>query len=379
MKSSLIKVLNKLIKLLNRSKLLKNVKNSDFNKKVLISYITSPISLNQGVSKHTNNQEFLAIIDIFSSLNYSIDVVDYNINLNLDFTKYDLIFGFGETFETSFNDMFFKGKRVYYATGAHVYWQNNEEIKRVIEFNKRKNSSLNPKRVIPWNWSRSTAMSDAIIVIGNSWTASTYELNCNIPVYPINVTGAFQKFVILPNRNIKDTRKSFLWFGSTGLIHKGLDVCLDFFSKHPQYQLHICGPKEDDFFKIYENELSLENIHYHGFVNTESKLFQKIISKCLFSIMPSCSEGQSTALLTSMGTGLIPIATIQTGIDIELHGFTLGDISESAILNTINKIKHIDNISLLSKSKLIFNKIQKNHSIMAFKESFELIIRKIIT
>lgn len=378
MRLLLRKISNKALTFVNHYQLLRNIYSSAFNRKVLISYITTPLSKGGGVKIHTNNHELLAIVEILHSLKYSIDVIDYDIKLKLDFSKYDLIFGFGETFEESFNDSSFRGKRVYYATGAHVYWQNSEEIKRIIEFNKRNKSNLVPKRIVPWNWSMSTAMSDAIIVIGNSWTVSTYKDNCNIPIYAINATGAFYKFDILPQRNIEEARKSFLWFGSSGLIHKGLDICIDFFSKKEEFHLHICGPKENDFFKLYENELNLNNIHYHGFVNTDSDLFQQIVSKCLFSIMPSCSEGQSTALLTTMGTGLIPIATMQTGIDITSYGFLLDDISECAISKTIGKINRISDKELLKMSSSIFKEIHQKHSLIAFKESFKLLIKNII-
>jgi hypothetical protein len=363
---------------INTFLLLRNVLKSNKKKNVLVSYISKPFESKNSNFSHTNIKEAQAIVSILNDLDYKIDIIDYNFKLNLDFSKYDLIFGFGETFEESFFDSNFNGKRIYYATGAHVNHQNIAEIRRVIEFNKVKNVKLIPKRIIPWTWSMSTNLCDALIVIGNSWTSSTYKIYYDLPVFEINASGAFQNFPVLPFRDIDKTRKSFLWFGGSGLIHKGLDICLDFFSKHSEFNLHICGPKEDDFFKIYEKELQFANIHYHGFVNSESDFFKEIVIQCLFSIMPSCSEGQSTALLTTMGTGLIPIATKETGIDIEKYGFLLESISVNAINTIISKIETLSDDNLLELSEFTFKEIHKLHSIDNFKKSLKKIISNII-
>ncbi len=375
----LIRMIIELASRLNSNLLIKNVLKTNHKKKVLVSYITSPFKNKTTTLSHTNIREVQVIADVMDELDFDIDLIDFNIKLELDFSKYDLIFGFGETFENSFYDSHFNGKRIYYATGAYVNFQNSAEINRVLEFNRVKYVKLLPKRIVPWTWSISTAMSDALIIIGNTWTESTYKPYCNNPVYRINATGSFIKGLDFPNRNINDSRKSFLWFGSTGLIHKGLDVCLDFFSKHTYLQLHICGPNEVDFFSIYEKELLLENIHYHGFVDIESEIFQQISNQCLFTIMPSCSEGQSTALLTSMCTGLIPIATKQTGIDIDIYGFLLEDISTNAIFKIVSKIGKICDDELLKMSSFTFNDIRQKHTLESFKESFRELINKIIS
>ncbi len=42
-----------------------------------------------------------------------------------------------------------------------------------------------------------------------------------------------------------------MWFGSGGMIHKGLDLVLEVFARMQEYHLHICGPvhHEEDFCK----------------------------------------------------------------------------------------------------------------------------------
>lgn len=98
----------------------------------------------------------------------------------------------------------------------------------------------------------------------------------------------------MKNKNYKDAKKHFLWFGSSRLIHKGLDLLLEIFKELPDLHLHVCGPINNElkFKDIYYEELyNTKNIHTYGFINIQSKSFKGIINKCAFIIFPSCSEG----------------------------------------------------------------------------------------
>jgi glycosyltransferase involved in cell wall biosynthesis len=88
----------------------------------------------------------------------------------------------------------------------------------------------------------------------------------------------------------------FLWFGGAGLVHKGLDLLLDYFYENPSLTLHICGPIESEplFAQAYKKELyETENIIMHGFVDIRGQVFEEIIKRCAFVVFPSCSEGQA--------------------------------------------------------------------------------------
>ena len=55
------------------------------------------------------------------------------------------------------------------------------------------------------------------------------------------------------NKDFALCRRNILWFGSAGLLHKGLDIAVDFVLSHPEFTLHICGSSsgEKDFLDYY--------------------------------------------------------------------------------------------------------------------------------
>ena len=353
---------------LREGRFLKNInKRTAGNPRVLISYTVIPFLSNK--KSHTNQQESRVIADLFDQLGYQVDVIHYTNLKKLNYQEYDVIFGFGEPYENSFRDLRCKAKRIYYATGAHVFHQNPAEARRVIEFNVKHGVNLLPQRLVPWCWTLSTTFSDYLIVIGNDWTASTYKIFTDKPVLPINATALVNKNSVNTQRNLSNARKNFLWFGSAGLVHKGLDLCLEYFANHSEYTLHICGPQDPEFFRVMQDLLQKPNIVYHGFVDVTSDKFIEITSRCLFAILPSCSEGQATALLTAMGAGLIPVGSSYTGINIEQLGYLIDRLDVEAIDNTIKIAQLQTDEKLQEQIAFAMAYIQNNHTLDQFKNN----------
>jgi hypothetical protein len=353
---------------LKEGRFLKNInKRSAGNPRVLISYTVIPFLSNK--KSHTNRQESRVIAELFDLLGYQVDVIHYTNPKKPNYQDYDVIFGFGEPFENSFRDLRCNAKWIYYATGAHVFHQNPAEARRVTEFNRKYGVNLLPQRLVPWCWTLSTTFSDFLIVIGNDWTASTYTNFTDKPVLPINATALINKYSVNIQRDLTNARKNFLWFGSAGLVHKGLDLCLEYFSAHPEYTLHICGPQEPEFFRVMQNFLKKTNIVYHGFVDVSSEKFIDITSLCLFTILPSCSEGQATALLTAMGAGLIPIATCYTGVNIDQLGYLIDRLEVDAIDDAIKIAQAQSDEQLINQSTASMDYIQNNHTLDKFKNN----------
>lgn len=320
------------------NRFIKNFFESDYNKKVLISYITKPFrNENKG---HTNNFEVISAAKIFHELGYQVDVMYYE-GTPPKLGGYDVIYGFGDVFQEYFESGLSGIKTIYYGAGMHVAHQNTATLNRIKDvYNKRHVWLAKSSRFVEKNWSHQTCLVDSIIALGDDSCKSTYEKYYDGIVY--SLPAPFYKTLnavdILKNRST-DAHKSFLWFGSSGLIHKGLDLCLDYFSTRPDLTLHICGDifSEPDFVKVFDEELfSLSNIIVHGFVGVDSKEFKEILSSCSFVISPSCSEGGSPSVLTAIGNGaLIPIIThessVSTGNEIFIDSFDFSGI-EKAVL-----------------------------------------------
>ena len=367
-------MLRNIKRLFREGRFLKNVRKKNHEKNVLLSYTVTPFLTDK--NGHTNSQESKIIAEIFDELGFNVDVIHYTNQKKIAYKKYDIIFGFGEPFENSFGETSLK--RIYYATGAHVCHQNNAETRRIEEVNAKYDANILPKRLVPWNWSMSTSMSDAIIVIGNKWTKSTYTKYTNSPIFSVNATALTNENTSLINRDIEKTKTCFLWFGSHGLVHKGLDLCLEYFTNNSNLSLHICGPMEDDFKEVFEKMLQKDNIFYHGFVNVKSKKFIDIVSQCSFSILPSCSEGQATALLTTMGAGIIPIATKYCGVDIESLGYLISGLNVSAIDRVVEKTLSLNNDTIFNLSTKNQRHISTLHAVRSFKKALKSKISRVI-
>ena len=260
----------------------------------------------------------------------------------------------------------------------HICTQNYNTLKRIKEVYKKKNIWLPESgRIVEKAWSIQTTLVDAIITLGNEEVIKSYRKYYDGPIYdiPVSFFNIISEEKIKKFLEIKDyteAKKNFLWFGSQGLIHKGLDLLLDYFVKHPDLHLHIGGPidREPRFEKAYFNELyKTPNIHTYGFIDIRSELFSELIKKCLFVIYPSCSEGEPGSIMNVMANGLIPIVTKETGIRVKGFGYLIPAVNIKAIESAINVALQEKNDILKEKSFECFKNTRKEHSIEKFRKS----------
>jgi glycosyltransferase involved in cell wall biosynthesis len=164
-----------------------------------------------------------------------------------------------------------------------------------------------------------------------------------------------------------------LWFGSDGLVHKGLDLTLEAFAEMPEYRLLVCGPieKERDFVQTYYSELyKTPNIHVIGWVDVTGQEFMKIIETCAGLVYPSCSEGQSGSVINCLHAGLIPIISYESGVDVDDFGLILRESSVDEIKNAVRTIAGLSSERLGSMALKAWDFARKKHTRDAFKEVF---------
>ena len=349
--------------------LMENLFKTDYQKNALISYIERPFRNRKQPTTHSSYRQARRIAELVSEFGYNIDIINYLCQEAVGYNKYQLLFGFGFPFENSFNQKINNFKRIFFATGAHSHQRNPAEIYRVSALNKRKGVLLYPKRIKKFPDNLSASFSDIIFCTGNQWTISTYRTFFDGPIIrvPLSIFQFYPPQKL--NRIWAKAKKHFLWFGGKGLVHKGLDLCLEAFAELPDYTLHICSPKEVDFFSIYRRELfDLPNIIFHGYVDIASHNFRHIVETCGFTIFPSCSEGGGGSVLTCMGTGLIPIVTVEASINVNDFGFI---IERATILNIINRVKYsaaLPESDLKNRSQKSYEYVSDHHGINNFEE-----------
>ncbi|MDD1444261.1 glycosyltransferase, partial [Dolichospermum sp. ST_sed3] len=168
-------------------------------------------------------------------------------------------------------------------------------------------------------------------------------------------------------------RYTFLWFGGSGLILKGLDIVLEAFAEMPDFKLYVCGPinKENDFEQLYHNELyNTPNINTIGWIDTNDESFEKILNDCIAIVYPSFSEGTAGSVIQCMHVGLIPIVSVQSGVDIKDFGIQLPKNTKKEIQNAVRKLANTSTSELKAMSLNAWRYARAYHTRDKFEEEY---------
>ena len=365
-------------KIINRP--LINIFNSTNSKRVLISYITHPFKKQRLV--HTNYYEVTTAAKIFHDLGYQVDVVNFQYKYK-KIEGYDIIYGFGETLEYFYANKFnVKTKIISYSTGMHQFFQNVQTLQRVKNVQSNKKVWLiNSARLTDFSWYRQAIFSDAIITLGNIEVKKTFDPFYKGDLYPLDAPfykiRDYQKIV----KKHSQAHKSYVWFGSSGLVHKGLDLCLEFFKRRPDLLLHVCGPikNEPEFVALYQDELfHTENIHTHGLVDISSAKFDEILKSSYFAIFPSCSEGGGVSLLTVIGNGaMIPVMTKAASVDMP-NAFYINELTVEGIETAVNESQTVYQEQVVRKAQENAEFVIKNNSLDKYRTNLKKIIEQVL-
>lgn len=356
-------------------KYIKNVRTPEdyTERRALLIYITLPFK-NLNINSHTNIQEARVIADVLSDLGFVVDVMDYRNTHYVEVGQYDLIMGFGDFFES----LFFQecsAFKIHYATGAPISIHNFSEVKRIRHLNDA-NIEVKPVRIVDRSWPASELLSNAIISVTDGWASGMYKQNhkmvCSVPITYLQPQKNYTFDTSIKNK------KNYIWFGGFGGVHKGLDLCLEVFKNKKELTLHVCGlntDKEADFINQYKDLLSLENIVWHGRLDIDKAV--EIIDLCQFTILPSCSEGCATSVLTCMARGCIPIVTEQAGIEFR-NRITIKDLSVQSVNSAVEVAQSMSNVELNSLSKESATWCKSKHNINIFKDKMTHILSKLV-
>lgn len=373
-------LLDFLTKLGLNKKFIANYFKTDYEKNALICYITFPF--NFWVShNHSNMIEAKEIAKIFSELKYNVDIIQHDCSLeDISFSTYEIIFGMEPNFEMLVTRL--KPKRsIYYATGANYTFQNSAELGRIRDFKARHGVELQPRRqVLPNN---SLKVADAIICIGNDWTKSTYakDFSKDIETIRVSTYDFFPAPQIAKAKDWDKARSNFLWFGSVGAIHKGLDLLIDVFDHHPELNLYVCGNvvQESDFYNYYKEKLtSRPNIIFEGWVKPRSAHYRELVTRCGFTVLPTCSEGMNGSVLTNMRSGLVPIISRETGIDLDNEGYYFQSNQLVEIEQQMVECSKVTVADLKEKSSQSYQRVVQRHDLKVFSADFQRSVKMIV-
>lgn len=97
-----------------------------------------------------------------------------------------------------------------------------------------------------------------------------------------------------------------------------------------------------------------------------------------YVILPSCSEGQATSVLTVMCNGLIPFITKYYGIDIQDFTFQINNLNSKGITSAIDRLKGLSPDECRELAKKCLNYTRRWHSIQAYKQKLMQNLSKIL-
>jgi glycosyltransferase involved in cell wall biosynthesis len=329
------------------------------------------------VHSHTRFWEVRQIIKTFLDLGYSVDVINYNNSTFIPQQNYAFFIDSRFNFERLTPLLHKECIKILHGDTAHILFHNAAESQRLLELYQRRGITLRSRR---WEQpNKATEYADYITIFGNEFTLRTYQ-HCNKPIYLLPVSTT----VLLPWPEYKDfdaCRNRFLWFASGGMVHKGLDLVLEAFVEMPECHLTVCGPvqKEEDFVQAFYKELyETSNIHTYGWIDTESVEFREITNNCVALIYPSCSEGQSGAVVECLHAGLIPIISYESGVDVHDFGKILKTCTIEEIRNAVQMVSSLPIPEIRRMSRASWEYARANHTRELFAEEYRKVITKII-
>lgn len=336
---------------------------------VVLSYHTDPWLFPGGreTHYHTNRWECGIIGDTFVEAGYRLDVVEYN---NPHFVpRPDTAFAIDLEQNLERYSRLVPGScvKIHHASTTHWTHWNLAELTRLHAIQQRRGVTLVPRRQIPPNLAHEVC--DRAIMVGNAFTAETYAFSKK-PMHriPISTTTLCDWPA---EKNLDRLRKNFIWFGSVGLAHKGLDLALEAFARMPELKLTVVGGihLDPDFKAAYHRELyETANIHTPGWISATSPEFITLLRDQVGVVYPSCAEGGAGSVIVCMHCGLIPIVTRSASIDIGDFGFETRSERIQDIIDATREVAALPTGQLHERSRAAWEHARRIHTRENFRQ-----------
>ena len=360
-------------------------KRKNSQKRMLIASL--PAAFNKNLPKyHTSLFEIYEVGCCFDRLGYIVDVTTDD-NTHVDLTKYDVIFDGRKMMAEAWRQNV-PIKTIRFSPGAHPFFCFEATVQKNLRVREREGRWLTTSS----RYLNESLLgyyvdnfADHVIVYGNQYVLDNYlkydtrkERYSLLPAFYFNCHQPD-----IANKDFEGTRHSMCWFGSLGLIHKGLDIAIDIALEHPEITLHICGAtkREREFWNYYGPLIKDKpNIIDHGFINIESQEFVDIMAQCAFMINPSISEGGAAAILNVVANGgLIPICSKASGLDFPAEATGIvEDVTYEAFEQKTLEMMAMPAEELRKQSECIYSFIREHNTLEAFRENMYHIIESCV-
>ena len=339
---------------------------------VVISYLTWPFRDGWDSPKargHTNAFEVTVMAEAYRDLGFRVEVID------CDNTKYvpprdcRIAIDIHGNLERWHESLPSSCTRVLHATGSHWLLWNQSELSRLERVRDCKGRALLPRRQV--EPTRSAEIADHIVVLGNSYTIDSFSFTA-APCARVPISSAYE-FPWPEKRDFDKARKKFLWLGSYGMVHKGLDLTLEAFAGMPELELTVCGrpEKEEDFMRLYLRELqNTPNIRLHGWMDMSTSDFSDIARKHASVIYPSSAEGGAGSVIHCAHAGMLPISTTEASVDLGNFGVHVAAGTVDAVQSACRAVAEMSPTVVEARARGAYEHVRKEHTREKFRENY---------
>jgi len=330
---------------------------------------------------HSNQWESSEVVRQLIERGFVVDCIyDRDGYLLQDVSSYDLIID-EWTNLPRWAELSPGARKWFYAVTAHWQFWNSAELQRLRWIFDRRNADLPPSRQMPAL--TGPGISDVTTYVGSDFILNTFG-KYRPSMQRLQVSSATEVPFCKP-KDWPRAKRRFLFFGSSGWVHRGLDLVLEAFL-HPEMtecELFICG-SDREFLKVYGYELELNpNIKYLGFVYPKTREFDELMETTCAVVYPSAAEGCSTSIVQCMQYGLIPIVTQAVGLDDQPGWPPLSGSSDTELINQIirrcKEISQMTEHTLEETSHLCWQYAKQNHSRKAYSHSLSLALDRLLS
>ncbi len=347
---------------------------------VLISYIPDDVLKDEDAvsASHTHYWECRQMAKSFAAAGFNVDVVDFADRDFMPQQPYDVLVSARTNLERLAKHVPDHCLRIAHLDTAHFLTNNANAMERLRRLRDRHHVTLPSTRMVENNWAIEAA--DMGCVLGNAFTEESYRF-AGKPIHRIPLSSV-RRYDWLADRDFDDCRNTYLWFGSGGFAHKGLDLVIDAFVDLPDHRLLICGPLdlEPRFVRAFEKAMfHSDNIETIGWIDVTSPEFTAIRQRTVATIYPSCSEGGGGSVITCMHAGMIPVVTPEASVDVGDFGTVLGEASVTAIRDAVLELSELPAARLEQRARAAWDYARANHTREAFAKAYDQFIRDVVT
>ncbi|MEK7208982.1 MAG: hypothetical protein AAB677_01835 [Patescibacteria group bacterium] len=357
--------------------------------RILISYALTSAGLPENhpmFAYHTGPWESNQIVSFFLGHGFIVDCIHYTNRSFAPEENYDIIFACtGELYRLmAMAPQPEKIIKIWHSVISSVEHNNSAEIARIKELLKRRPNTLYfPKRQEPHERIQDQMMDlvDYCVLIGNQHVQDTFPKSFHHKITRVTVTASPLSYFKSAAEWVPP-EKEWLWFFGNGAVRKGLDITLEAFAKHPEWKLNVVGlvDQEPDFMKIYRRELlETPNIRWHSYLNPGSTKFNVLIRRCFAFIAPTATESISTAVATLLQTGLYPLLSTDTGVDLPSGAGTyLAELSVSEIERQVARIEQKSALELATEIRQTQALARERFSRETWRREMDGFIKKVL-